>query len=266
MSGNLSLERGLAVLEILAEASEALGVREIARRLGLSAAATQRILNTLAEREYVRQETGSRRYVIGCAVLVLAKRLARHDGLVSAAEPELRALAELDCFNGFLGVRRKDKGIYLLTVQSSGPVVIRSSPGEAFSLHATALGKALLMGLDADALTVTLGEEPYARLTPRTVTDRKTLLSHLKASEAVGYTTSLDENFEGLISVGAPVRDSTGAIRAAISIAYPRSVGPRVEIAQAGESIMAAAERISHALGFRSSKIKQIEDADHAAE
>jgi DNA-binding IclR family transcriptional regulator len=265
MTGNLSLERGLAVLNVLKEADEALGVRELARRLEQSAPAVQRILNTLAEQGYVEQATDSRRYRLGHSVLALARNILRKDRLVGLAEPELQALAAEGCFNAFLGIRRGDRGIYLLTVQSRSPVVIRSSPGETFSLHSSALGKALLMELSREAIFGIVGEGPLERLTERTVTDPEKLTAQIRSSQIIGYTTSLDENFVGLIAIGAPLRDASSTILAGISVAYPRSVGPQVAIAEIGETVAAAAARISAGLGFQGVNGLQDQDPHHAA-
>lgn len=266
MTGNLSLERGLSVLDVLKESDEPIGVRDLGRRLDQSAAAVQRILNTLVEFGYVEQVAESRRYRLGHSVLELARYVLRRDRLIGLAETELHALAGEGCFNAFLAVRRSDRGLYLLTVQSKSPVIIRSSPGETFPLHSTSLGKALLMDLSGEAVIQIVGRGPLERLTPRTVTEPNKLIAEINAAEGVGYTTSIDENFAGLIAIGAPVRDGSGAIVAGISVAYPRSVGPHVEIAEIGEKIMAAAARISVGLGYRSDAGHRNEGASHAAE
>lgn len=249
MSGSLSLDRGLSVLEVLKSSGEPLGVREIARRLELSAPAVQRILNTLAEHEYVDQNVETRRYGLGYGLLVLAQHLLKKDRLIELADPELQELAADGCFNAFLGMRRRSAGMYLLAVQSSSPVVIRSTPGEPMRLHSTALGKALLLGLPDQALRAFLAEVPLEKLTPRTVTEPERLIAQLQAARAVGYTTSLDENILGVISIGAPVWDADHNVVAAISVAYPRSVGPQIAIAELGERVAAAAARISAGLG-----------------
>ena len=263
MTVNLSLERGLAALKALKEADEALGVRELARRLDMSASAVQRILNTLCSHGYVEQLPDSRRYRLGHSVLALARDILQKDHVVAAAEPELQVLATEGCFNAFLGVRSGSHGVYLLTVQSKSPVVIRSSPGEIFQLHSTALGKALLLGLDRETIIGILGECPLEQFTPRTVTDPSKLAAQICASESVGYTTSLDENFTGLIAVGAPLRGVSGGIPAAISVAYPRSVGPHVEIADIGEKLMAASARIAARLDHRATNEPSGKDLRH---
>ena len=265
MTGSLSLERGLSVLEALKDADEPIGVREIGRRVDLSPAAVQRLLNTLADRGYVEQTSDTRRYRVGYGILELGSHVLRKNGLLELAEPELQALAAVGFFNAFLGVRRGSRGLYLRAVQSSSPVVIRSTPGESMPLHSTALGKALLLGLPDNAVLELLGQSELNKLTARTVTKPATLISQLKTAGRTGYTTALDENILGVISVGAPIRDATGSVIAAISIAYPRAIGPQIEIADMGERVMAAATRISTSLGFTTGGEPHGEDPCYAA-
>ncbi|SEE64507.1 transcriptional regulator, IclR family [Rhizobiales bacterium GAS188] len=265
MSGNLSLERGLSVLRTLRDAGSDLGVREIARRLDLSAPAVQRILNTLSEEDYVEQDPESRRYRLGYNLLSLARHALNQDILIQVSEPELSAFAGEDCFNSFLGTRVSGKGLYLLAIQSRSPVVIRSSPGDQFSLHSTALGKALLWGLDRDEVGAILGTGPLEKLTDKTATTADALLGHLTSAVERGYTTSIDENFAGLIAVGAPILSPSGSALAAISVAYPRSVGPRVDIPALGKRLGQAANRISARLRLPGSPATQSGGSRNAA-
>jgi IclR family KDG regulon transcriptional repressor len=254
MSGSLSLERGLSILRILQDANMPLGVREVARRLSLSAAAVQRLLNTLVQAGYVEQVPETRRYQIGYAVLALANHKRPHDRLVSLAGAELRKLAENDAFNGFLGVLRGRAAVYLLCVQSNSPVVIRALPGESMRLHTTALGKALMLAMSEPEVASLLGSGPLEGLTPHTVTDPAKLIAQLRTARSVGYTTSFNESIAGVVSVGAPVRDAAGAVISAISVAIPRALYPKIEISGVGERVTAAADRISIQLGWQPAK------------
>ncbi|MBW9075674.1 IclR family transcriptional regulator [Agrobacterium deltaense] len=250
MSNNLSLEKGLSILALLKDAREPLGVREIARRLELSPAVAQRLLNTLAAQSYVEQEENSRRYQIGYAVLGLAQHVFQRGRLLTLARAELQGLAAGGCFNGFLGVRRGSTGIYVLAIQSDSPVVIRAHPGEAMPLHSTALGKALLLSATDEQVARVLGNGPFQRLTDRTVTDLDQLIQQLHIARSLGYATAISENVEGVISLGAPIYDAGGSLIAAISVAFPRAVYPKVKITDVAQYVLAAANRISKGLGF----------------
>jgi len=58
MSGNQSLERGLAVLDLLDRASAPMGVREMARAVALSPTIVQRLANSLARAGYLESMFG----------------------------------------------------------------------------------------------------------------------------------------------------------------------------------------------------------------
>ncbi|SDK34221.1 transcriptional regulator, IclR family [Agrobacterium fabrum] len=251
MEGSLSLERGLTILELLSKADEPLGVREIARRISLSSSGVQRLVNTLAEKGLVEQTGHARRYQIGHGILNLARKMLQQDRLVALAEVELQRLAASD-MNAFLGMRRGNRAVYLSTVQSSGPLVIRAIPGEPMLLHSTALGKALMLDWTSEQIVALDANEPFVSRTPRTITDPVKLAQQLTNSRDLGYTTSLNENLPGVYSIGAPIRDASGAIVAAISVAFSRAAKPRLSIPEVGQWVIAAARAVETSQGVTS--------------
>ncbi|NTA14019.1 IclR family transcriptional regulator [Agrobacterium tumefaciens] len=256
MSTSLSLEKGLHILNMLKEANGAMGVREMARRLDVSPSVAQRLLNTLAEQGFVEQDITTRRYQLGYAVLGLAQHVSQRGRLLDLAKKELQTLAEGGCFNGFLGVQRGSVGIYVLGVQSNSPVVIRAQPGETMPLHATALGKALMFDADDRGISK-LFENRVDRYTDRTITEPDKLIQQIHSARGQGYATAISEHVEGVISVGAPVRDETGSIVAAMSLAFPRAVYPKVKITDVAQDILEAANRVSSGLGFEQSSERE---------
>lgn len=258
MTGSQSLERGLNLLKTLCESSDAVGIREVARRAGLSAAIVQRLMNTLAEWDYVEQAHDTRRYRLGHAALALAHQVIRQDPMLEASQEELRLLARDHHLNGFLGVRRGDRGVYRLAVQSDGPLVIRANPGDRLALHSTALGKVLLAALDDADVLALLGAAPLEARTPRTIVDPERLVGQLRKVRILGYATAIEENLPGIVSVGAGVRDAAGAIVGALSVAFPRSLEPALSMEQIAHLIVAAAERVSVRLGYRGATVTRV--------
>lgn len=214
----------------------------------MSAPAVQRIVNTLAESGYVEQSPRTSRYRLGNAAIAFARNASQRDLLIAAAQPVLEEIAATSIFNAFLGVRRGAAGLYLLALQSKSPVVIRSSPGDSFRLHSTALGKSLLMDHDTASLRALLGSGPYERLTDKTVVTPEKLLTQTGAASRRGYSSSVHEAFVGIISLGAPVRASDGSIAGAISVAYPQLVGDTKDLSEVGSMIQDAAHRISSSI------------------
>lgn len=245
-----SLDRGLDVLELLDGSEDDVGVRDVARRLGLSPAIVQRLINTLCERGYLLRDPDSRRYRLGYRAIGLGSGRARSGDLVSLTQGELRRLTEQHRVNAFLGILKQGRAIYLLTVQGDGPIAIRAGAGEEMPLHSTAIGKILLASLDAIASRALLGKRKLPRVTERTVTDPDKLLRSLDRVRTQGYSLVREENLPGVLSIGAPVHDAGGAVVAAISVAYPRSLDPALSLEAMTPHVVEAANRISRGLGW----------------
>jgi DNA-binding IclR family transcriptional regulator len=86
-----TLDRGLRVLKLLADADHGLTVTELANKLGVNRTVVYRLLATLEQHCLVRRDMGGRARV-GLGVLRLAHRV--HPLLREAALPALRSLAE----------------------------------------------------------------------------------------------------------------------------------------------------------------------------
>ncbi|CAH1655810.1 MULTISPECIES: IclR family transcriptional regulator [unclassified Chelatococcus] len=248
-AGSQSLQRGLEILEILDKSTTPLGVREIGRQLGLNATIVQRLINTLAQYSYVMQDGETRRYSIGYRAFGLGWSLIKKDRLISVVKPELDQLASQHLLNGYLGVLRGSRAVYILSTQSEGPIVIRSVPGSETYLHSTALGKVLLAGLPEEEAFRLLTQEPLVQVTPRTKTDVAELMEELKDVRSRGYAMVHSENIQGVISVGAPIRDATDTTVAALSTAFAEWSAPDFDLAQIIALVKETTRRISRSIG-----------------
>jgi len=236
------------MLEALASASADLGVRDIARLVGVAPSTAQRLLATLSERGFAEQGP-SRKYRVGLRAFVVGHAFLSGNALARESLTELQVLADRHQLNGFLGMRRGARVIYLLAVQSSGPVVIRGAPGAHTYLHTTALGKVLLAEMPDSDIRQLLGPEPYERLTAKTRVRLGSLLQDLRKVRINGYAVSDEENLMGVYAVGAAVRDATGAAIAAISAALPRHEVNKPRHDEISHLIREVAQRISARLG-----------------
>ncbi len=249
MTKSASLEKGLLVLNLLDGTEQPLGIREIARRLSMAPAVTQRMVSTLSEYNYVTQDPDSRKYKLGYRALSLGSNMLSDDALVSSAMPELRRLADLRNLNCYLGVVQRNSLVYVLAVQSSGPVAIRSAPGTVSHFHSTAMGKALLAATDEETARALLGSEPLAVLTSRTMTEIDAVLDDLGTVRRTGFATSIEENLPGIHGVGAVVRDASGKAVAGLSVAYSPQISPQQTIEAAARLVTEAADNVSRRLG-----------------
>ena len=102
-NGTQSIQRALAVLRILAAARETgLGLTEIAMQAALARPTTHRILSVLVEEGMVEQRSGTRRYVVGEQIPLLALSRRTRDPLLDIVSPHLRAAVGEIGDTGFL--------------------------------------------------------------------------------------------------------------------------------------------------------------------
>ena len=120
---NQGLIDGLACLTELCSTSEPIGGREVARRLGLHHAKANRLLMTLAELGYVRQDD-KRRYLPDAGLHVLAALAGNGSGLLQRAQPLLKHLHQtMSDVTLSVGVLWGDQVAYLYHSGPSAPTV-----------------------------------------------------------------------------------------------------------------------------------------------
>lgn len=247
-----SLERGLDVLEAIAAEGGELGVRELARRCGLSPTIVQRLVTSLASRGYIEKNDDTARYRLGHRTLALGVTSEAAFDYVVAARRELERLAHDHHLNGFLSVLRGGRAIYLLAVQADGPVAIKVSPGSEMPLHSTGAGKVLLASLSDGEARKVLGARKLAAITPHTITDPAAIAALLPKVRRQGFALVNEENIPGVLSVGVPIRDRAGAVVAALSVAFPKYLDSGLTLSSVEPLVTAAALRVSRLLGMPS--------------
>jgi DNA-binding IclR family transcriptional regulator len=85
--------------------------------------------------------------------------------------------------------------------------------------------------------------------TRSTITDLGRLQADLTEVRRRGYSIDDEEIEDGLRCIGAPVRDHSGRVVAAVSIAGPASRLPDAEVERMGSLVLDAARSISTSLG-----------------
>ncbi|MFZ5782193.1 MAG: IclR family transcriptional regulator [Pseudomonadota bacterium] len=248
--GSQSLERGLDILEMIEAENGDIGVREIARRLGLSPTIVQRLVSSLSARGYIEKNAETARYRLGYRSMILGASGERGIDYITTARRELERLAREYHLNSFVAVLRAGRAIYLAAEQADAAVAIRVSVGSEMALHSTAAGKILLASLaDAEARKL-LGARKLAAITPHTITDPAALIASLAKVRRTGVATVVEENIPGVLSVGAPIRDRAGRTVAALSVAFPKYFDAGLTLQSVEPLVTAAALRVSRTLGW----------------
>lgn len=183
-----TLSRGIRVLEILADAREALTIDDVGRRLGVHRSIAYRLLRTLEHHGLVVRDAGGR-VELGPRMAALAAGVA-HD-LQAEALPELTGAANDLGMTCFVAVLDHDECVTLVSVEPRHAVAsVAQRPGTRHPVTLGAPGKAILSSLDGGRWPVDVPERTRAEVVE---------------AAARGFATSHDEVIPSLRAVAVPL-------------------------------------------------------------
>jgi IclR family acetate operon transcriptional repressor len=246
-----SLDRGLRLLEILDFYRGGLGLAHLADMLGLHPATTHHLVRTLVARGYVRQDSTTRKYRLGGAVLQLASGFVEQLELSRVALPYLRALHDAWRENVHLSIRDGNDVVTLLRLDSVQAVLLHEHIGDRSVAHCTASGKILLSECSRGQIEAFARQTGLPRMTSQTICDLPSLVAELERVARLGYAVDRGEYDESLICAAAPVRDYSGRVAAALSLAIPVYRFSESLLPEASIALRSTAADISAALGWR---------------
>src|SRR5690606_11144766 len=215
-----SLERAFDLLEHLADAGGEMALSELTEVSGLPMPTIYRLMRTLVNQGYVRQEP-SKRYALG---------------------PRLVRLGE----GASMAVVEGDEAVYVAQVPSRHSMRMFTEVGRRVQPHCTGVGKALLSQLPDERVKEILartGMEPH---TPNTLTSPEALLAELAQVREQGYAVDDEEQELGVRCVAVPLRGAPALT--AISVSGPSGRMTREAVPGVVPIMHAAAERFAREL------------------
>jgi IclR family transcriptional regulator, KDG regulon repressor len=219
----VAVERALRVLLKLANESQPVGITDLSQSLGLSKVAIFRIMNTLMASNFVIQDRETSLYELGPSVLRLAESFQIRNTLLTLAQPCLEELAEKTKEVANLGIIHEGKVFVLKSVLGRPRSRFTLHLGPVADIHSSSIGKAILADKSHKVITDILGDQPLQKYTSNTKTNIKEFINDLDSSKESGVYIDDEETEEGLMCVGAPVRDWNNNIIAAISVSGLKS-------------------------------------------
>ena len=243
-----SLDRALEILKLLGSEPE-MRVTDLARRLEVHKSTVFRLLSTLEEHGLVEQNPSSEKYRLGYGLVRLAGSVVAELDLARASRPVLEELARRSGETVNLAILQGNQVVNIDQIAAPNLVVNVNWVGKQTPLHATSNGKVLLAYIPDEERHRLLAQS-LPRLTPRTITDVRTLEKQLRRVLKDGYAFTPEELEVGLNAVAAPVRAADGRVQAAVSVAGPAyRVSPQ-RLTELGEMTREAGEAISRRLGY----------------
>lgn len=213
-----TLDRGLSVLEALADAQAPPTTAELAGALGLHRSIVYRLVRTLETHHLVRRRDDGR-LELGLGLSTLARNVSRT--LQTAALPELAAVANETRMTCFLVVPDGLECVTLVSVEPQhSPATVVQRPGTRHPIDRGAPGLALLAA-----------RAPSPQERPEVAAARRD-----------GHARSHSEVIPGLSSLAAPVPATSPNVEAAVCVVY---IAGDNDIPAAVTRLRSAADRIA---------------------
>jgi IclR family transcriptional regulator, pca regulon regulatory protein len=221
-----ALARGLDILTAFGAGQHGTGqhgtgqhsmsLSEVAASTGLARPTARRLLLTLEELGFVRSGDGV--FELTPKVMTLGMAYVSSLGLWDIARPHLEALVARTGESSSMAQLDGSDIVYVARVSVPKLIALRVDIGTLFPAAQTSQGKVLLAALPPEQVADVLAQPSRAGLPRYIGPSPERLREILTEVRARGWALADEELAPGVRSVAVPVRDGTGAVRAAMNV------------------------------------------------
>ncbi|MEB3101003.1 IclR family transcriptional regulator [Ferviditalea candida] len=244
-----SVKNGLRIIRLFTLDRPEIGITEISQALDLPKSTVHRLVLELQQEGYLDKCADSSRYKLGLSLLTLSGVIITHMEIIREAKPVLEELTRKLGEASHIAILEDMEIIYLHKIDPPQPVPLLSSIGRSNPAVRTSAGKCIL-AYQSKHLVRKIYENSIRAYSADGLPDWNRFLSELKAITDQGYAVAIDQLHIGATSIGAPVKDYTGQVIAAVSVVGPTDRIPADRIPLIAEAISKAAAVVSEKLGY----------------
>lgn len=241
------IERMMNLLDVLAQQTDAVSLKELAQATSLHPSTAHRILNDMVVGRFVDRGEQAGSYRLGMRLLELGNLVKARLSVREAAIDPMRELHRRTGQTVNLSVRQGDEIVYVERAFSerSGMQVVRAIGGRA-PLHLTSSGKLFLAHEDPRLVRSYVTRTGLGGHTRNSITDSVRLERELAQVRLRGFARDNEELELGVRCIAAAIRDDAANIVACLSLSAPS------ERMQDGwiDDLQNTVNRISASLGY----------------
>jgi len=217
-----ALDKGLDILELLAEQQDGLTRAEITKALGRNASEIYRMLERLVARQYVTRSEAGDRYALSLKLFALAHRHPPMERLIAQALPLMRRFATEAEQSCHLAVY--DRGNLLVIAQVDGPGTwgISVRLGARVGLVDTSSGRTILAYQTPEQRALMLAE--HTEVKGEVAIDHDALSAACAAIREAGCSRVDSQQIFGVTDVTFAVLGPSGHAIAALTCPYLKRI------------------------------------------
>jgi DNA-binding IclR family transcriptional regulator len=238
-------------LESLVELGSEVGLVEISQAVSLPLATVHRLLGTLIQRGYVKQNRQNRKYSLGFRALQMGSDMRQRFSLRLEARPFLQRLMQSCGESANLAVLDDGEVVYIDQAQSSRILRMFTQIGNRLPAHSTGSGKVMLAFAPLEVVEGILRRYGLSARTRHTIVDLDEFRRELERIRHNGYALDDQEHEEGVRCIAVPVRDESGQVVASLSISGPVTRLSDRHVHDIIPEVVDCGDKLSARLGFK---------------
>lgn len=245
-----SANRVLSILETISANKSGLTHTEITAALQIPKSSLTALLFDLIDQEYLLQNKLSKRFTLGPKILILARRYSENTDIVDYGRNFVYEISKETAETVTLSIRVGFDALVTYKVDSAQPILPNVRVGVRLPLYASAAGKVMLAFFSEAEIERYLNSADLVRFTPKTIVDRKQIITDLIEIRKSGLAYNREGFREGITAIAAPVFDHQKEVVASITIsALTFLLNSNKEIIFE-KKLSEITSRLSHMLGY----------------
>jgi DNA-binding IclR family transcriptional regulator len=237
------------ILDYVSGASDGQSLAALSAHMRSPKSSVLSLLRGLVDAGYLIHGEGV--YRLGPEAYRVASAIVAARRFPDFARPILKRLAEETGETTIIGILAPDEDavIYIDKIEPRTALRFAATIGDRRPLYCTSTGRVLLAHQPPAAIERYLSRNRLQKLTPLTITDKKSMRALLARVRTDGIATTIGEATEDLFGIAAPVRDGSGTVTASIVLAGPiariRSRMPAI-----ANRVREAGDELSRLMGY----------------
>lgn len=246
-----SLDRAFSVLEEVARHRDGITLSELSRAMEVHTSTLYHVTRTLVSLGYLRTGPDDKRYRMGRGIFQLASACLDEAEICATATPFLEKLAEATGEATHYAIWERRKALILVRHAGPNALQITERAGTLRPVYCTAIGKALLSGLEPEVYEDYTRDIAFDPITQSTLKDPQELRLQVEKARRDGIAYDDCEFNAEVRCMAATVRDFTGRVVGAIGFSGPVWRMSLTDMADYASITRSVAADLSEQFGFQ---------------
>lgn len=209
-----AVARAIEILRALGDKPEGALSRDLAEELGIAPTSCYRVLQTLAEYDWVQTSPGNR-YELSLGLLAVTSQAGGWRRIMSFAQGPLDKLSAVTGLSAKVSIRQGEEQVAALRSESPRPVALTGRIGARYHVVEGSSGACLLLDASDAELEALSQSAPTLLYEAR---HPESLKRRVQEGREQGLCASYGESAQSIYAVSAPLRDALGRLIAAMTV------------------------------------------------